>query len=364
MNNRIVGIDKNLCDRFTPLKDIPNSMREELLIHAKVTGFDVYSNIISHLENPHMVHFLIEGCADIRHSFDRRKNLSSNDPKCTFPLEELITIGGNIRAITPCKVLIVNRNYLKEIQIKSRATINHKNRNRDNTSLFLSDFIEKDSNSHWKTLFYQSQLALSLTPKQIHKVFRGLRDIFVHEGEYVIKHQTKGEFFYILKDGHAVILPGEKGEYYGDKYNVSLGGYFGEEALISGLPRNADIIMKSDGIVGRLDKKDFDEYVKKSLVRTPSLALLHNLANPIFCDVRTPAEYKRDHMPHSINVPVGKIRKYISSFDRKLSYVVTPEGGSKSELATYLMRQAGIDVYYMDSLLRKQFIQETEGLRA
>ena len=92
MTDSASTISKEICDRFLPLSSIPNDMRDELLQHAMTASFDVYSNITKHSGKKVLYHYLIDGYADVRHSFDKRTNISSSDPKCAQPLEELIKI--------------------------------------------------------------------------------------------------------------------------------------------------------------------------------------------------------------------------------------------------------------------------------
>ena len=43
------------------------------------------------------------------------------------------------------------------------------------------------------------------------------------------------------------------------------------------------------------------------------------------------------------------LRKQLRELDRNKSYLVTPEGGKRSELAVYLMRQAGLNAYLLNA---------------
>jgi rhodanese-related sulfurtransferase len=43
------------------------------------------------------------------------------------------------------------------------------------------------------------------------------------------------------------------------------------------------------------------------------------------------------------------LRKRLREFDRNKTYLVTPEGGKRSELAVYLLRQAGLNAYLLNS---------------
>lgn len=46
------------------------------------------------------------------------------------------------------------------------------------------------------------------------------------------------------------------------------GNGFGEETLLSGAPRDATVVMTTDGILMRLKRKDFDELMREHLVKS------------------------------------------------------------------------------------------------
>ena len=54
------------------------------------------------------------------------------------------------------------------------------------------------------------------------------------------------------------------------------------------------------------------------------------------------------HIEGSVNTPVVSLRKHLRELDRNKSYLVTPEGGRRSELAVYLLRQAGLNAYLLN----------------
>ncbi len=362
MTDIALTINKEICDRFLPLSTIPNHMRDELLQHAMTASFDVYSNIIKHSGKKVLYHYLIDGYADVRHSFDKRTNISSSDPKCVYPLEELIKDGGVVRAITPCKVLIINRSYLDEILVRMESTSNSATILMEDESLIKTsqindrntngEGIDDNYKADWMSLFYRSPLAMNLSPAQTQQVFAKLENVEVFSGETVIQCHTKGNFFYILKEGYAEVVSERFGPFKGRSFELEPGDYFGDEALVAHTIRNANVVMSTDGVLGRMSQSDFQKTIKNALVTTPTTDELEAFHNPIFCDVRLPLEYKMGHLPHSINIPVGKIRKNLDSFDKNLIYVITPEGELRSELAVYLMRQSGIEAYYMNEELQ------------
>ena len=353
MDSNQTDIDTEIFDRFLPLKLVPPSLRGELLKHAMMVSFDVCRNIVKHNNKSSVSHYLVDGLAEVRYSFYHRVNIPCNGDKCSYPLEEQILEGGVVRAVTPCQVLIVNRDHLDAIIARLEAgSINgpvvqiiDDARSLDHAK------IDDDYESDWMALFYQSPLAINLSAKKLQQVFSSLTSVAVNGGETIVKCHTQADFFYIIEKGYAEVITESSGPFKGKRFELEPGDYFGDESIVAQTIRNASVIMTSDGLLGRMEMSVFNNLIKPSLVIKPSVNELLELSNPIYCDVRLPLEYKLEHLPFSMNVPVGRIRKNLSLFDKNRVYVITPEGGHRSELAAYIMMQSGIETYCMDAKL-------------
>ena len=107
--------------------------------------------------------------------------------------------------------------------------------------------------------------------------------------------------------------------------------------------------MASDGILGRLDFEDFKELITGSLLLPATLKMLEEQSNNLrYLDVRLPLECSHAPRKGCINMPVSLLRKNLHNFVANKVYIVTPEGGRRSDLATYLLRQAGLEAYCLD----------------
>ena len=133
------------------------------------------------------------------------------------------------------------------------------------------------------------------------------------------------------------------------------GDFFGEEALVSGAVRSASVIMLEDGELARLHRDDFVELVRPTLIPRISKSDLQRLDRQgqrphLLLDVRLAAEYRLGHQPESLNLPVANLRTHADSLDRATCYVITPEGGIRSELAVHLLNQLGFDAYLLGDI--------------
>jgi hydroxyacylglutathione hydrolase len=60
-------------------------------------------------------------------------------------------------------------------------------------------------------------------------------------------------------------------------------------------------------------------------------------------DVRTPTEWKAEHIEGSINIPVGELVNHLADVDREGTVATICESGYRSALAASILARAGVD---------------------
>ncbi len=348
-------LNKEVLSQFMPLGLINENFYGELFEKVVVANFSESETIVKNPVKSALRHYLVEGDVELRYSFVDRRTLSSNDAQFRFPLEEIIKEQGSIKAVDHCIVLIVNVDFIDELLIRGQ--------NQDYKILHIDELADDqgnrpiDDNSHedWTEGFIQSPLAANLSPTDMHRLFSCLEDKEVIEGEEIIRLQSPGDFFYIIKQGFANVITEENGPYKGEVFLLSGGDYFGDEALMADTLRNATVVMSTDGILGCLSKSNFDKIIRKSLINLIEPSQVSDLKNVTFLDVRLPLEYKHYHRDNCINIPVNHLRQQLPKLNVEDVYVLTPEGGRRSELAIYLLRQVGLQAYLLKEQVGKEF---------
>ncbi len=193
--------------------------------------------------------------------------------------------------------------------------------------------------------------AFQLLPaSNINQLFERLEPVALKAGEVVIKQGDVGDYFYIIKEGRCrVSRKAEKSGQLAVLGELAEGDSFGEEALLSGAPRNAAIVMATDGVVMRLSKQDFEELLQAPLVRWVNASevktMVKNGAGLV--DVRLEDEHRHGAIKGSINVPLYLLRLKAGSLDPERSYVLYCETGNRSSAAAFLLSERGFDVYVL-----------------
>lgn len=204
--------------------------------------------------------------------------------------------------------------------------------------------------NEWMIKLLQTQSFLRLPAANIQTLFAKLAEVPMQAGQAIVKQGDKGDYFYIIKSGSCQVsrkasdaaAPIALAE-------LGVGDSFGEEALLSDVPRNATVTATADGLLMRLAKSDFVVLLKEPLVnwvtQPEAIALAKDGAGVI--DVRLEKEFQNGNIKGSINMPLYLLRMKMETLDPKRKYVVYCDTGRRSAAAAYLLSQRGLEVYVL-----------------
>lgn len=339
-------IDQALLNRFHPLCSIDTTYIDQLSQTSFISTFNKGDLIFKNNANHGLNHFLISGCIEIRESFSERLELDHHHEDSKSCLENACSDSASVKAKTQCKILIINAQTIDQI-VASSQCFNYEvvhsfsDPEASNTGIIIDDEQQED----WVSAFTRSPLASNLAASDLHRLLSTLETIDCQRGDKVVNLNSEGDYFYILKSGFAKVFTDDNGPYKGQAFNLEPGDYFGDEAIVANTLRNANVVMAADGQLGKLKAEDFIRLVKSAVVRYRPLDEIDYSEQLQLIDVRLPFEYKLQHHPKSTNIPISHLRGALADFDQTMAYYITPEGGSRSELASYLLRQAGFEAY-------------------
>lgn len=337
------SVDTQLLERFYPLNMLPAEDLQKLIKDSELNNANAGSVLLKQQDiTDQFFHYLVTGELEVRVTFNDRRKYCDSDSDINYPLEELLKDGGLVRCLTDCRYLKVSRD-LYDLLIANRQSSEIVVVHMEDDAPALEDVLIDDSfEEDWTHNFLSSALASKLDAATMHQLYVRLEDIEVAEGSEVVRKDSDGDYFYILKSGNAEVITDLDGPFKGEHIELQPGSYFGDEALISDTKRNATVMMTSDGVLGRLDKEAFDQLIRQSLIQSGS-----ETDNSQLLDVRLLPEFRHDGPENALNIPVCQLRVKMRELDHSKSYLVTAHGGRRSELAVYLMRQAGFDAYLL-----------------
>ncbi len=196
----------------------------------------------------------------------------------------------------------------------------------------------------WRSKFRASLAFNNIPAANIEKLFARMEAIDVTVGDAIIRQGDPGDYFYLIDHGKAKVTRQMMGK--GKPVELAElgdGACFGEEALISDKPRNANVIMISEGRLMRLAKKDFVALLKEPLLDQIDIptALEKLNDNAVFLDVRVPSEYKEARLPNAVNIPLNELRFRVRELDKKTHYICYCSTGRRSSAASFILSQQG-----------------------
>ncbi len=200
--------------------------------------------------------------------------------------------------------------------------------------------VEEESSNDWMSALLKSPLFSRVPLTHVQDLFSRFTDMYVRQGDIIIKEGEKGDYFYVIARGRARI----SNRLNSVDVEVGPGQYFGEEALLGATLRNATITMLEKGELKRLNGDDFQALLTEPVLEYIEEQDLEKLDKPYkLIDVKMPLEYRAYHVKGSINLPLARLRSAMSELANHNAYIVTGDAGSRSKIAAHLLCQAGFD---------------------
>lgn len=298
-------------------------------------------------------YYLLEGTVDLVGASFATESVSASEERALQALTDTSPTQVSAVAKSAVKLLLVEADCLDLAMVWNQAVTasGPVNDTRINTAVADDDPLSglnlakahvevEESHGDWMSGLFSSLLFTSVPPAHIRQLFTCFEALSVKAGDEIIKEGETGDYFYVISEGQAQVknVTGQV------NVKLDVGQYFGEEALVADTPRNATVTMLTDGLLMRLGKADFTtllhEPIQKTLTQDEYEASKDQC---VLLDVRIPLEYRWQHLPDSRNFPLSTLRDRLSELDAGMQYVVADNAGRRSQLAAYLLCQAGYD---------------------
>lgn len=211
----------------------------------------------------------------------------------------------------------------------------------------LNSFCGDDR--EWMLALLQTPSFLKLPAANLERVFKALEPLSVKAGQQIIRMGDPGDYYYLVRDGLCEVSRNQ-GPLKRVLATQGPGHAFGEDALVSSKPRNADVTMVTDGLLMRLSQHDFHALLEQPLIKRVDLRLASELITrgSIRLDVRTEDEFRFSGLKSSLNIPLYLLRLKLPKLDRQRTYVVYCDSGERSSAAAFIMSQEGFDAYQLE----------------
>lgn len=333
-----MAISVDVLASFTPFdtlnREYLSKVAEKAVLRDISKGTIIFKRGRAHPEKV----YLLSGTVDLIDSAFEVATLNPSSESRRSPLNMSQPTQVSAIAKTQVTLLTVDSDFLDLVMAWSES-------GEGNDEMQVGEVGGEDSD--WMSALLQAPLFVKLPPANIRQLFARFTTEKVQADQIVIKHGERGEFFYVLETGSAVVLDAA------GQILAALrpGNYFGEEALVGDTTRNATIKMLTPGKLKCLKKEDFRELLQQPVQRFITGEEIRKPAaggpNYQILDVRLPLERRFCSVPGSRNIPLNQLRNHLKDLDPASSYVVTDDSGRRCDVAVQLLTQAGYDTYIL-----------------
>ena len=346
-----LGVNANTVQPYKPFSELSDKYRKHVVFASEIIEFAKGDTVLKGAIDRRYYYYLLKGKLSFKTSMLSKKTLSSEDKNTLFDIGTLLPDNVDILAADTGHMLAVKIDMMdaalawtQAAELEATSVTSEK----ASANSFKEIIVEEEGEEDWMSELLAYPLFFNLPPANISRVLSLFEKMEVSKGEEIIKQGDEGNYFYALIKGKANIVTDDQK----DKpvANLVSGSYFGEDALVSGAPRSASVIMTTDGEVGRLDRESFQSLLQEPVVKYISQEdvgknLMKRSVRCVLIDVRSHEEFEHSPSHNSRNIPCRQLRSSIVELDKEVLYFISPEGGKRSELAAHLMSQANLKAF-------------------
>lgn len=326
--------DLDVLKTLIPINSLaPNNYRE-LVSQARVEQFQAGKVLFQCGDNDSDTYYLLAGEVTLVGDNGEEREVGAGTDKARYALAQLKPRQYTGMAKTDVTVARMESTVLDRLLTVDQAT-----------GYEVTEF-DGGQDTEWMWRMLTNKAFNILPPENINTMFSRLQPMEAKAGQVIIRQGDSGDYYYIIKSGRATVTRKSDAGKVGLLSELGEGEAFGEEALLSDAPRNATVIMKTDGVLMRLAKQDFDELLKAPVVKWVSHDEARTLvkAGAGLIDVRLEDEHRAGAIKGSVNIPLYLLRLKAASLDPQRRYIVYCQTGSRSCVAAFLLSQRGFDV--------------------
>lgn len=183
----------------------------------------------------------------------------------------------------------------------------------------------------WLERFLRSELMGCLTPAEWQRVVAGFTSVDVDAGAAVVRQGAPADAFYVLVAGTATVV--QNGA---PVQRIGPGGFFGEDGLILGGARNADVVMRESGTVMRMPGAQFMDLLVAKVVTFVAPDVV--APGGVVLDIGAAPAQAGAHL----HVPLAQLRAQRARLPVGATLHVVGGGPAERALAAFLLAQFGL----------------------
>ncbi|MDZ7685035.1 MAG: cyclic nucleotide-binding domain-containing protein [Gammaproteobacteria bacterium] len=309
-----------------------------MLSKGKIVKYGEGKMLFKRNDEDSFAYWLLSGAVDLVDEKFEAKNRTAEDEASKFPIDNN----------NPHRLTAVTTVETRMLQV-DRAESGLFDSGDEGETEAESD---EDEEIDWMEALLSSPLFEFIPPTNIQTLFSKFEEVEYETGEAVIRQGEPGDFFYVIQSGRAKVER-KSGDKVAVLAELGPGDNFGQDALISDVPRNATVTMTRRGTLMRLSEEDFESLLMRPLIETITMDETKEMIDQgdpqtYILDVRSQSEVEQDKISGAINVPLLSLRKNLAKLKPEAVYVCACDGSHRRELAAYILNENGFTGYVLE----------------
>jgi CRP-like cAMP-binding protein len=334
------AIDQERLTHFIPFDCLSESHVRDICGQIEVIKLPPARVVFKRGDRSDRAFFLITGSVDLTDASFQVRKFPADDDENYLALDNYPEHTVNAITTEPTLVYAIDRDKLDLLMTWTQAA-----------ESMLGDGAD-ETDRDWMDALLGSGLFSQVPPQKIQTLFVKFEEREAKLGEKIVVEGEAGDTFYVIKQGKAMVTR-KQGSRDETLAALGAGSFFGEDALISDTPRNATVTMTSDGVLMCLGKDDFKDILQQSVIRRVSEEEVERMEEEedravVTLDVRLPMEFKHDRTAGARNMPLNELRRQLKTLEKDFIYIVSCDGGGRSQLGAYLLTEAGLEAYVLE----------------
>lgn len=332
-------VEQGMLQALVPINGLTvdhlNTLLRDQFIEVAFAGQTLFR--AGDYDNHHV--YLLSGLVAITDEAGNEIQVSAEDPVSRYPLKHYQPRRHSAVTKTDCSIIRFDSDQLDGMLAWDQAS--------NYIMLDIASQRDLDEDADWMLTLLKSNMFYKVPPMNIREVLNKFKPVVVKSGDIILRQGEEGDCCYFIKEGLAGVYQFKDEKSPAELVaELGLGRCFGEDALVNDTVRNATIKMHSNGVLMKLDKKDFFLLLKSAPVNKCSMkeALEKEENGAAWIDVRTQDEYEKGHYGQSINLPLNILKLKSRILDKEKSYIIYCNTGRRSEAAAFFLNEEGFDV--------------------
>ena len=337
-------IKTEILKTFVPMDSLSSLNLTRLAQQTRLEKLSAGAILFERGDNDGKNIFLLSGQVELDNTGVNKRLVTADTEQARYALSNLKPRQYTGEAIRDVRYVSIDSDFLDKLLIWEQVAWQSRQ------GMEVSE-IQSSQSANWMHHLLKTKTFLRLPTSSIDGLFRSIEEIKVKSGDQLVRQGDPGDYYYIIQAGQCRISrTADNGEEIA-LAELDEGECFGEEALISDKPRNANAIMMTGGVLMRLSREDFKKLLQAPLIKslTSKETGVLRKKGALLVDVRLEEEHKNDgRIKGSINLPLYDLRLESESMDREKTYILYCDTGARSSAAAFLLTERGFAAYYLE----------------